>query len=114
MASAPSRTFIGRSAALDAMKNLRKDRFGATPKPARETRALPRMARISQQGFCRIDHVLRVDAALLHHFGTRCAQAEFVQPDHFPVETDVLIPNLGHASFDRDASAACVRQNLFA
>ena len=37
-----------------------------------------------------------------------------VQSDDFSVETDIFVPNLGHASFDRDAFAAFVRQNFFA
>ena len=42
------------------------------------------------------------------------AQAEAMQSDDFSVEADVLIPNLGHAGLDRNASATFVRQNFFA
>ena len=37
-----------------------------------------------------------------------------MQSDHFSVETDIFIPNLGHAGFDRDAFTAFVRQHFFA
>ena len=74
--------------------------------PARETRALPKTFRC-------FDHVLGVDATFLHHFRARCAHAEVVQSDDFSVETDVFVPNLRHASFDRDAFTAFVRQHFF-
>src|SRR5947208_12227047 len=68
----------------------------------------------ASQTFRSLDHVLRVDAALFHNFRTRRTQSEFVQADHFAIKTDVLIPNLAHAGFDCDASAAFVRQDFFA
>jgi len=57
--------------------------------------------------------MLRVDPALFHYFRTGRAQAELMQTDDFPVESDVLIPNLSHSGFYRDAFAAFVRQNFF-
>ncbi len=78
-----------------------------TPSPARETRALPKTSH-------RINYVLRVDAALFHHFAAGRAQPELVQPNNFAIETDVLIPNLGHASFDCDTFAARIWKDLFA
>ena len=42
------------------------------------------------------------------------AHAEVVQSDDFSVETNIFVPNLGDASFDRDAFAAFVRQHFFA
>src|SRR5207248_449237 len=83
-----------------------KDCFGATPKPARETRALPK-------AFRRVDHVLCVDAAFFHDFGPGGAQTELVQSDDFSVETDIFVPNLRYAGFDRDAFTAFVRQHFF-
>ncbi len=50
--------------------------------------------------------MLRVDAALFHHFGAGRAQPKFVQSDYFAIEADVLVPNFGHASFDCDATTA--------
>ena len=57
--------------------------------------------------------MLRIDAEFLHHFRAGRAQAEAVQTDHFPIEADVLIPDVGHPGFDRDAFATFVRQDLF-
>src|SRR5438270_14034726 len=72
---------------------VRKDCFGATPKPTRETRALPKT-------LPRIDHVLRVDAAFFHHLSAGRAQSKFVQSDHLPIEADVLVPNFRHSGSD--------------
>ena len=72
----------------------------------------PESREATSQAFRNVDHVLRVDAALLHHFGTRRAQAEFVQADDFSIKADVLVPNLGHAGFNGHASATFVRQDL--
>src|SRR4030095_15107625 len=86
-----------------------------TPSPARETRALSQnCASALPEALRCFDHVLRVDTAFFHHTGAGCAQAELVQPDDFSVETDIFVPNLRHASFDGDAFAARVRQNVFA
>ena len=57
--------------------------------------------------------MLRVDPALFHYFRAGRAQAELMQTDDFPVEPDVLIPNLSDPGFDRDAFAAFVRQDFF-
>ena len=57
--------------------------------------------------------MLRVDPALFHHLRAGRAQAELMEPDYLSIEADVLIPNLGHSSFNRDASTAFVRQNFF-
>ena len=57
--------------------------------------------------------MLRVDSALFHYFGAGRAQAELMEPDYLSIEADVLIPNLGDTGFNRDASAAFVRQNFF-
>src|SRR6266496_3837362 len=56
------------------------------PSPARGTRALPKT-------FRRFEHV-------------PC--------DDFPIEADVLVPNIRHAGFDGDTFTAAVRQNFFA
>ena len=37
-----------------------------------------------------------------------------MQPHHLSIEADVLIPDIGHASFDCDAFTTFVRQNLLA
>jgi hypothetical protein len=51
---------------------LRKDCFGATPKPTRETRVLPQELRETALQVLRgFDDVLCVDAAFFHHFATR-------------------------------------------
>src|SRR6478736_997891 len=50
------------------------------------------------------------DAEFPHHFVTRRAHSEPVQPDHFSIEPNVLIPGLGNAGFDCDALAARLRQ----
>jgi hypothetical protein len=84
-----------------------KSAMAWTPSPARETRVLPKTFRC-------FDHVLSVDATFFHHFGPGCAQTEVVQSDDFSVETDIFVPNLRHAGFDRDAFTAFVRQNFFA
>src|SRR5438094_7948571 len=57
--------------------------------------------------------MLRVDPALFHYFRAGRAQAELMQTDDFPVEPDVLIPNLSDPGFDRDAFATVVRQHFF-
>src|SRR5437762_13175048 len=57
--------------------------------------------------------MLRVNPALFHHFRAGRAQAELMEPDHLSIQTDVLIPNLSHSGFNRDASSAFVRQNFF-
>jgi len=56
--------------------------------------------------------MLRVNPALFHHFRAGRAQAELMEPDHLSIQTDVLIPNLSHSGFNRDASTAFVRQNF--
>ena len=43
---------------------------------------------------------------------TRRAQPELVQPYDFSIETNILVPNLGHAGFDRDAFTAFVEAKL--
>src|SRR5436190_23300697 len=58
--------------------------------------------------------MLRVDPALFHYFRAGGAQAELIQTDDFPVQPDVLIPNLSDPGFDRDAFPALIRQNFFA
>jgi hypothetical protein len=58
--------------------------------------------------------MLRVDPALFHHLRAGRAQAELMKPDYLSIEADVLIPNLGHSSFNRDASTAFIREDLFA
>ena len=58
--------------------------------------------------------MLRVDSKFFHHFRSRRAQAEAVQADHLSVETDILIPDIGDAGFDRDAFATLIRQDFFA
>src|SRR5438128_6351061 len=58
--------------------------------------------------------MLGVDAALLHDFGARRAQAELMQTDYLSVQSHVLIPNLWNARFDGDTAPARFRQDFFA
>src|SRR5206468_7638238 len=102
----PKQAFLSISSLSGLTTSQEKSAMAWTPSPARETRALPKTLR-------RIDHVLRVNAAFLHHFGPWCAQTEVVQSDDFSLETDIFVPNLRHASFDRDAFTAFVRQYFF-
>ena len=66
-----------------------------------------------RETFRRFYHVLGVDPALFHHFRTGCAQPELMEPNHFPIETNILIPNLSDSGVDRDPFPAFVRQDLF-
>src|SRR5205814_9924970 len=48
-----------------------------------------------------------------HHLIAGRAHPEAAQADDFSIETDVLIPDLGNAGFDRNATAAGHWQNFF-
>jgi hypothetical protein len=50
--------------------------------------------------------VFRVDPEFLHYFCARAAHAKTMQSNHFPIEADVLIPELRNACFNRDTFPA--------
>src|SRR5207248_7895336 len=58
--------------------------------------------------------VLRINSKFFHHFRSRRAQTETMQPDYFSVEADVLIPDLRHTRLNRDTLATFRRQNFLA
>ena len=47
-----------------------------------------------------------VDPEFFHHLVAGRAHAEAMQADHLSIEADILIPEMGHTGFDRDATPA--------
>src|ERR1700730_2050176 len=80
-------------------------RFGESPFTVSEKCLL--------QTLCHFDHVLGVDTEFLHYLGARRAHPETAQTNNLSVETDILIPSIRNAGFDRDAFTTRLRQNFF-
>ena len=60
-----------------------------------------------------IDDVGGVDSELFHDLVAGRAHAEAMKANDFSVETDVLIPNVGDARFDRNAATTRRWKNFF-
>ena len=58
--------------------------------------------------------MLRIDPEFFHHFRPGRTQAEAMQADDFSVEADILVPDVGDASLDRNAFPTFVGQDFFA
>src|SRR3982751_1003516 len=66
------------------------------------------------QRFCRREHVFGVDTKFFHHLWAGSAQPEPVKANYFAVQTDILIPRVGHARFDGNTPPTRCWQHFFA
>src|SRR5687767_6869318 len=64
--------------------------------------------------FRRFHDVGSIDPELFQHLVARGAHAEALQAENLSIQTDILIPEMGHTSFNRHATPTFCRQHLFA
>src|SRR5256885_1410347 len=59
-----------------------------------------------RQRICRGNDMFGVDPKFFHRFSTRRAQSKAIQADNFAIYSDVSVPEMRNAGFDRDTFAA--------